>query len=149
MNNLLFDKGTKRIVAILDFDWSTISNPLDEFFSCLGDVGANISDEDNDIDAAILSGDFFTLPANLDQESIKRWESAKAWNTAMKKGSVVSPSDIKGVDSIRDILRLHTLLCPFQLGNMQMLEQIHEKGKAELRAKAEADFVLWLEKHGF
>lgn len=57
-NNMLFDKDTKKLTAILDFDWSYISNPLDEFMCSLQDVGGNIRQEDKEIEAAILSGDF-------------------------------------------------------------------------------------------
>ena len=66
----------------------------------------------------------------------------------LKRG-VVSPSDIKDVDKIRDMVRLQTLLCPFQLGNEFMLKQMDDEKKAELRAKTEADLVQWLEKHRF
>jgi len=149
MNNMLFDRGTKKITAILDFDWSYVSNPFDEFTSLLSDIGCNIGHEDNKINAAILSGDFTTPPANLSEDSTSKWEVLKAWNTTMKKNGVASPSDIKGVDKIRDMMRFQTLLCPFQLGNELMLKQIDDTKKAELRAKTEADLVQWLEKHGF
>jgi hypothetical protein len=146
---MLFDKGTKKITAVLDFDYSYVSNPSDEFMSLLSDLGCNITHADNKINAAILSGDFTTPPANLDEESTKKWEVAKAWNTAMKKSGVVSPSAIKGVDKIRDMERLQRLLCPWQLGSEFMLKQMDDEKKAELRAKTEADLVKWLEKHGF
>ncbi|EQL01119.1 hypothetical protein G6O67_000494 [Ophiocordyceps sinensis] len=148
-NNMLFDKDSKKITAVLDFDWSFVSNPLDEFMSGLSDVGGHVGDEDNEIDTAILSGDFTRLPADLDEESTKKWEAAKAWNTAMRKGGVVSPGDIEGVDKIRDFGRLQTLLCPYRLGNASALEQLDDEKRGELRAKTEADLVQWLEKHGF
>jgi hypothetical protein len=44
----------------------------------------------------------------------------------MNKGGIVSPSDIKGVDKIRDMVRLQTLLCPFPLGNGFMLKQMDD-----------------------
>jgi hypothetical protein len=146
---MLFDKGTKKITAVLDFDWSYVSNPFDEFMSLLSELGCNITHADNKINAAILSGDFTPPSANLDEESTKKWEVAKAWDTAMRKIGVVSPSDIKGVDKICDMVRLQTLLCPFQLGNESMLKQMDDEKKAELWAKTEADLVQWLEKHGF
>lgn len=148
-NNMLFDKDTKKLTAVLDFDWSYISNPLDEFMGSLQDVGGNIRHEDKNIEAAILSGDFTWPPPNLDKESVEQWQVAKAWNTAMKKCGVVSPSDIRGVDEIRDLLHLQALLCPYQLGNESMLKQFDEKKRAEMRAKTEAELIQWLEKHDF
>ena len=146
---MLFDKDTKKVTAVLDFDWSYVSNPLDAFLNGLGDIDGNVSLEDAHIEAAILSGDFTTPSVVLDEESAKQWEACKAWNTAMKKSGVISPSDIKGADKIRDLLRLQRLLCPFKLGNASMLKQMNAEEKAELRAKTEADLVQWLEKHGF
>ncbi|KID82232.1 Protein kinase-like domain protein [Metarhizium guizhouense ARSEF 977] len=148
-NNMLFDKDTKKLTAVLDFDWSYISNPLDEFMGSLQDIGGNIRHEDKKIEAAILSGDFTWPPPNIDKESVEQWQVAKAWNTAMKKCGVVSPSDIRGVDEIRDLLHLQALLCPYQLGNESMLKQFDEKKRAEMRAKTEAELIQWLEKHGF
>jgi hypothetical protein len=146
---MLFDKDTKKITAVLDFDWSYVSNPFDEFTSLLGDLGCNVTHADNEINAAILSGDFTKQPANLDEKSTKQWEVAKVWNAAIKKSGVVSPGDIKGVDKIRDMERLQTLLCPFDLGSESMLKQMDDEKKAELPAKTEANLVQLLEKHGF
>ncbi|EFY87951.1 hypothetical protein J3459_014936 [Metarhizium acridum] len=81
-NNVLFDKDTKKLTAVLDFDWSDISNPLDEFMCSLQDVGGNIRHENKKIEAAILSGDFTWPPDNLDEASVKQWQVAKAWNAA-------------------------------------------------------------------
>jgi hypothetical protein len=77
------------------------------------------------------------------------WEVAKAWNAAMKKSGVVSPSDMKGMDKIHDMWRLQTLLCPWQLVDEFTLKQMDDEKKAELRAKVEADLVQLLEKLGF
>jgi hypothetical protein len=57
---MLFNKGTKKITAVLDFDCSYISNPFDEFMYLLSDLGCNITRSDDKISAAILSGDFTT-----------------------------------------------------------------------------------------
>jgi hypothetical protein len=146
---MLFDKSTKKITTMLDFDWSCISNPFDEFKSLLSDLGCNITDTDDEINAASLSGDFTTPPADLDEKSTQKWEIVKAWNTAMKKCGVESPSRTKGVYKIRDMARLHRLLCPGQLVDEVMLKQMDHEKQAELRAKAEADLLQWLEKHGF
>lgn len=100
------------------------------------------------VKAAILSGDF-TLPSDLDEESSKEWHVFKAWNTAMKNNGVVTPSDMEGVDGILELMRLQSLLSPYRLRDGPMLGEMADKEKVELRAKAEADLVQWLEKHGF
>jgi len=72
---MLFDKDTKGITAILDYNWSYVSHPFDEFMFHLNDISCNITQEDNDLNTAIISGDF-TSPANLNEESAKKWDIA-------------------------------------------------------------------------
>jgi hypothetical protein len=143
---MLFDKDTQKITAVLDFDWSCVSHPFDEFFGLLYDIGCNISEKDNDISSALVSGDFTTPPAN--KESAENWEVAKAWNAAMKKIGVLSPSDMKGVAGILDFMRFQIMLCPWELGSSEFKKMDDEK-QAEVLAKREADLVEWLEKYGY
>ena len=145
---MLFDKRTKKVTAILDFDFCCVCNPFDEFWTILSDLGCNITNKDDVINAAIISGDFTIPPKNPDEESANRWKHAKAWNAAMKKMGVVSSSDIDGADRIRDMALLQTLLCPFQLSSENSLRKMDDAEKAELRANTEADLDQWLKKHG-
>lgn len=143
---MLFDKGTKKITAVLDFDWSCISNPFEEFLSLLSDIGCNVTLGDNKVTAAILSGDFSTPP---DDEPTEKWEMAKAWYTAMSKSGVVPPCDMKGVEQIRDMLRLQTLLYPSKIVHSSKLAQMDDERKTELRGEAERELVGWLGRYGF
>ncbi|KAJ6447068.1 MFS multidrug transporter [Purpureocillium lavendulum] len=144
-NNLLFDKSTMKITAVLDFDFSFVSNPFDEFTSSLSDLGSSITLEDTEIELAILSGDFSVPPIGMSEQSSQKWQLAKAFNAAMVEAKVIRPTDIKGVDKIRDMLLFQRLLCPFRLGNESMLKQLDAAEKAELRAKTEASLIKWLE----
>lgn len=147
---MLFDKKTNKVTAVLDFDFATVSHPFEEFTSMsLTDIGGNVGDEDSGITRAILSGDFITPPAEKDQESTKEWELAKTWNTALQESTALAPSQIVRVDGIRDLLQLQRLLCPYRLSSASALEELDEKRRSELRAKAEAELLGWLEKHGF
>lgn len=112
-------------------------------------TGGNVGDEDTDISQAILSGDFTTPPANLDEESAKEWELAKTWDTLLQESTALAPSQIKGVDEIHDLMRFQRLLCPYRLSSVSALEEIDDEKRIELRAKAEAGLLGWLEKHGF
>ncbi|OAA36453.1 Protein kinase-like domain protein [Metarhizium rileyi] len=149
ISNILFDGDAKKVTALLGFDWSSVSHPYDQISSCLHDIGCNVDCEDGNIGPAILSGNFSTPPAHLDEKTTEKWRLAKEWYTAMKKSGVVTPGDMKGVDNIRDMSRLHGLLCPFKLGNENELKEMDDETKADLRAKTEADLVQWLQKHGF
>lgn len=148
---MLFDTETKKITAVLDFDFAFISHPLEEFTggSSLNDISGMIDTNDKPLRDAILSGNFDTFPENLDKEATQKWQVARAWNAAMKTVGVVSPSDIQGVHEICDLLALQALLCPFDLGNQPMIDQMDDGKKAARREKTEADLVQWLDEHGF
>lgn len=111
------------------------------------DIGGNVGDEDTDITRAILSGDFTTPREELDEESANEWELAKTWNTVFQDSAVFTPSQIEGMDKVRDLMRLQRLLCPYQLSSVSALEQLEDEKKAGLRAKAEPGLLEWLEKH--
>lgn len=111
-------------------------------------TGGNIGDEDTKITRAILSGDFTATPANLDEESTKEWELAKTWNSLLQESTALAPSQINGVDEIRDLMRFQRLLCPYQLSSVSALEDLDDEKSFELRAKAESELLEWLEKHG-
>ncbi|KAJ0120414.1 Protein kinase-like domain protein [Diaporthe amygdali] len=148
-NNMLFDKKTKKITAVLDFDFASVSHPFEGFMSMIfSDIGGNVGDEDTDITRAILSGDFTTPREELDEESANEWKLAKTWNTVFQDSAVLTPSQIEGMDKVRDLMRLQRLLCPYQLSSVSALEQLENEKKAGLRAKAEPGLLEWLEKHG-
>lgn len=146
---MLFDPATKRITGVLDFDWSCVSHPFDEFSSLLADVGGNISVADTALNAAKLSGDFSTPPAGLDAAASAAWDLAKAWDASMQASGVVRPGAMPGVDRIRNVLRLQRLVCPYPLGSESALASLDDEEKATLRAKAEGELVQWLDTHGF
>lgn len=143
---MLFDKGTKKITAVLDFDWSCISNPFEEFLSLLSDISCNVTLGDNKATAAILSGDFSTPP---DNEAAEIWEMAKAWYTAISNSGVVPPCEMNGVEQIRDMLRLQALLYPSKILHNSKLAQMGDERKTELRGEAERELVRWLGRYGF
>ncbi|GKT63060.1 Protein kinase-like domain protein [Colletotrichum tofieldiae] len=148
--NMLFDKKAKKVTAVLDFDFASVSHPFEEFISMsFSHTGGNVGDDDTAINQAILSGDFTTPPADLDKESLKEWELAKTWNSVLQESVALAPFQIDGVNQIRDLMRLQRFLCPYWLGSASVLEELDEVKRAELRVKAEADLVGWLKKHGY
>lgn len=147
---MLFDKTTNKVTAVLDFDFASVSHPFEEFISMsLNDIGGNVGDEDTDVTRAILSGDFATPPADQDEQPAKVWELSKTWNAVLKESTALAPSQIHGVQEIRDLMRLQRLFCPYQLSSTSALEKLNDEERAQLRAKAEADLLACLERHGF
>lgn len=151
LNNMMLDTETKRLTAIVDFDWSYVSNPVDEFLSGLTDFGGNIGNERHKFHKSILSGSFDIIPSSAegDEKSRSEWETAKIWNEAMKTQGCIRPCEIEGVEQVFGLMKFQKLLCPFQLSSERELGEMTKEAKAELRAKTEASLIKWLEQHGY
>ncbi|KAG8156813.1 hypothetical protein KVR01_013418 [Diaporthe batatas] len=148
--NMLFDRETKQVTAILDFDFASVSHPFEEFISMsFTHTGGNLGDEGTAISRAILSGDFTSAPPELDEKSAKEWAIAKTWNTVLMESAALAPSQIEGVKEINDLMQFQMLLCPYQLCSDSALEGLDDETRDKMREQAEADLVEWLEKHGY
>lgn len=146
---MLFDKDSKKIVALLDFDWAYVSHPIDEFAFSLQDVGGNFDSTETPVNKAVVSGDFDITPEGLDEKEAAKWEKAKAWNLAAKKCGVNTPADIKGVEGVLELLRFQRLLAPIQLIDESATKGMSEDDKQKKRAEAEDHISKWLEKYGY
>lgn len=145
MNNILYDGETKRITGLLDFDWSSVTHPCDEYLTGLWDIGGGIHQRIGQFQHMVLSGDFSVQPKSLSDEDIRKWEVAKAWNAAVTIRDVIRPSSIVGVDRIHALKNLEDLLCPFELTSEVMLKRITDENKERKKKEAEAKLWKWLE----
>lgn len=146
---MLFDKDSNTITAILDFDFSVVSNPFEEYLTSFTDLGACVGFGTDSVKAAILKGDFGSPPAYLSEDVKREWELAKAWKAIAEKKGVICPSEMKGADQIMDLIQFQNLLCPYRLSNAAMLEKMNETEKASSRAETQANIVEWLARYGF
>lgn len=149
MNNMLYDIKTKKTTALLDFDWSVVSHPCDEYLTGLWDVFGGISERvPGHLQASVLSGNFGPedKPTDDCDEALKQWEVARAWNEAAAKRGLVRPSTIAGVDRIRALRELEDLLCPFHLSNGAMLERVPAEAASQQREETETRISGWLDK---
>lgn len=149
MNNMLYDPQTKKITALLDFDFSRISHTSDEFFTGVWDVFGGVSDRNSaDVQAAVLSGNFDEdkKPPADDEEASKQWEVASAWNDAITKRGLAQPSNIAGFDRVMALKELEDLLSPFQLQNEAMVKRIGPEAAAKQRQETETSISAWLDK---
>ncbi|GKT70085.1 phosphotransferase enzyme family protein [Colletotrichum tofieldiae] len=153
-NNILYDPSTKRLTAILDFDWAFVSHPCHEFFTSLGDIGGNTgggTGRDPDLSGgrlgkAMLTGDFdiFDLP----EAAVGQLARDKAWDDALAERGALRPSDIRGISALDRLRRLDALLCPFALEHPVMLRRKTPEEVTEMRKVAEKDLVDCLAEFG-
>ncbi|KAK6075867.1 phosphotransferase enzyme family protein [Seiridium cupressi] len=114
MNNMLFDKDSKRLNALLDFDFASINHPVHESFTGLWHQGGGLrSGDDEKLHAAILSGNF-------------------AWNSALAIRGIIRPSSIQGIEKLEKLNDLEQALCPFQLSNEVKIERLKSKSPEKL-----------------
>ncbi|KYK56499.1 hypothetical protein DCS_03499 [Drechmeria coniospora] len=147
MNNMLFDNTTKRITALLDFDWACVSHPCDEYLSGLWDIGGGIHDEVQKFQSSIITGDYSSPPSDLSDEELEEWKVSRAWNSAISKARATRPSTIAGVKGIQALQELGNLLCPFSLGNEVMLKRMPDEEKSKKKEDTENQILEWLLKH--
>ncbi|ROW05816.1 hypothetical protein VMCG_05139 [Cytospora schulzeri] len=149
MNNMLYDNSTKLITAVLDFDWSSITHPADEFLTGLWDIGGGIHEENEFMQDYILTGNFDNAPPGLSGEDVQKWEVAKTWDNALAQRKAMRPCGIKGVRGIQELRSLESIICPFHLSNEVMLKRMSEDVQAEKKVELGEDIKKWLDVHGF
>ncbi|KAI9760940.1 MAG: hypothetical protein M4579_001316 [Chaenotheca gracillima] len=151
-NNLLFDKETQRITAILDFDWAQVSGVAEEFFRSLSDVHGrlpgpySVEAEQLALRQALLEGFPTPLPA---QASDVNWRAAEAWDNELEHSGAQRPRTIKGIAALSKLYWLSGQICPFLLFNETIAndrsKEQHDKDKED----AEALLIQFLEDHGY
>lgn len=139
MSNMLYDPDKGHITGIVDFDWAAVTNPAHEFFfTSLHDVhGTTREQESEKLQQAILSGDFRASADAGEERHAEAWELAKTWDKALKDCGGLGPSDIQGMKTLEQLNIFIDMLCPWQLGNADMLKQRTAEQNAKERAHAE------------
>ncbi|KAI2463779.1 hypothetical protein F4781DRAFT_426085 [Annulohypoxylon bovei var. microspora] len=148
LNNVLYGSTTRRITSVLDFDWSAVTHPCDEFLTGLWDIGGGIHERNERFLPMLLSGDFSTQPEGLSADEVRKWEVAKAWDKAVAEAGAIRPSNISGVDRIRALKDLEDSICPFELASEVMLKRISDEDKLRKKKETEVKILKWLETYG-
>lgn len=115
--NILIDPGTLRITGLLDFDFSHIASPADEYFysfpSFCGLVPGPFEDEDLQLLRRYQTEGFPITPSA--QEATRKsvdWTVARLWQAALEKHNVASPKDIENITKLADIYWFLLDVCP-------------------------------------
>jgi len=148
MNNMLFDKHTKRITALLDFDWAAVTLACEEFFTGFTDVGGS-THKSASLQEPVLSGDFGHMPEGLSDDDKEQWEVSKCWYDALKAREAIQPSSIPGIRKLEELRLMEEILCPFMLSNEVMLKRLTTENQEKSRHENEVKLVKILEANGF
>lgn len=144
MNNMLYDPTTKRISALLDFDWAAVAHPAHEFFSGLHDLHGSTHPDDAALQSAVLTGAFVpaTPAAEPDKtetgEHDKAWALARSWDASLLGAGGLRPSSIAGIATLESLRALEDLIAPFSLCNAVMVGRTPAEKLQAARADTEA-----------
>jgi hypothetical protein len=119
MNNILFDLDTGKITGLVDFDFSFIGHPFQEFLSSFGDLDGYASSDDPTSGGTI-------------------------WERALAERGMLRPGTINGTEALKLVGKLEGLLSPFRLVHPVFLARQTADQIRERRKKAEEELVACL-----
>lgn len=149
---MLFESESKRITALLDFDFSSVTHPCHEFFSGFSDIGGGIRFEEKGcqfLAKSVLSGNFDQVPEGLSDEQLEKWEVAKAWDATLASRGAIRPSSIAGLDRLEDLRVMADLICPRMLSHEMMLKRTPRDVQEKKRQEVQVKLLRLLERYGF
>ncbi|KAK4072900.1 uncharacterized protein Triagg1_5577 [Trichoderma aggressivum f. europaeum] len=150
-NNILFDAGTLKVTALLDFDFSYVSTAAEEF---LGFSFGNISGgklpgpfgtgADLSLRKAMLSS--FTTPFLNTDTSENHWDVTKARGRELVRAGATKPATIPHFEDIADIYWLQDKISPFELDSPVMRRRKTAEQLRSIRNEIEEMIVRFLDR---
>ncbi|CZR67405.1 uncharacterized protein PAC_17304 [Phialocephala subalpina] len=152
VENLLIDPETLQLTAILDFDFSHIASPADEYFypfpSFHGIVAGPFEEgEQRTLNEAQLNG-FKDFKTPTSQEEVD-WNLAKTWHSALETAGVESPADIDGIDELAAVYWFLLDVCPPYFLLPRWLKRKTIKQQQALKKETEANLDKYLKRWGY
>lgn len=147
----MYDPGTKRLTALLDFDFSHIATYADEFFRSLGaGIGQFPSQRESGesfaLRTAMLTGFPDPLPPSTDEV---QWPSAKAWDDALRERGAQRPGTIEDIAALSDLFWLSGQILPFKLCNEVVVGNSSQEQLAARKSSGEGLLINFLNDHGY
>jgi len=120
--NMLYDKETMTITALLDYDFAHIASPKDEFFYSFYTIHGTLGGHhDPDKTAAqLLNCQINGFPSNItderpdtskprhvDDDAQVDWVIASTWDNLLREKGVKRPSSLQGIGPIDGIQNLY------------------------------------------
>nr|POF15047.1 hypothetical protein CFP56_72151 [Quercus suber] len=152
VDNVLFDRTSKKLTALFDFDFSHVSSVADEFFRSLGHgIGRFpcIRDQDSEeikLHDAMLHGFPSPLPPNTEEVD---WTAAKAWDDAIRARNLQRPATIPSMPIVADLFWLSSQILPFKLCNEVVVGNSTDEQLKKRKEEGEALLSSFLTDYGF
>jgi hypothetical protein len=154
-HNILFDPKSNRHTAILDFDFTHIASPADEYFYSFPSfhgllMGPLESEEMKALRQATLNS--FTSSAYIPtegKESEVNWELAKMWYEEIEKLGVLNPANIAGIGELAALYWFSTDVSPPYFVMERWLNRKNVEERQEAKKEVEENLEKYLQRWGF
>jgi hypothetical protein len=150
--NLLFDKVSLELTAVLDWDFAHIALPISEIFHSLADFHAFLGPKSskNDEGALLRMSVLTAFPNPLpeiaadptakrvpDEPGQIRWKLAQDFDNCLTEAGVAKPSNIPGAAEWADIWWLTQNVCQWFFLQLRELEKLGVEKTAKRRQEAD------------
>ncbi|THY01482.1 hypothetical protein D6D01_10358 [Aureobasidium pullulans] len=152
--NILIDTDTLQITGLLDFDFSHIASPADEYFysfpSFCGLVPGPFEDEDLQLLRRYQTEGFPSSPSAQEARSQSvDWTVARLWQVALKKHNVASPKDIDNITELADVYWFLLDVCPPFLNLPRWLARRTDEQKFAAKNEIGENLNKYLQRWGY
>lgn len=149
MSNLLFNRRSNRLSAVLDFDFAHIGAPISEYLFSFWDLDGLLpgsSDPNDPLRNHILKG----FPFAEEEEGVEyKWKLARAWENALSDVGAEKPSTIDKAGDIADIWWFSQDLCEAYWFIDTFLEKRTPEKLEEFKAVSASNLERYLAHWGF
>lgn len=153
-NNLLYDASTKRVTALIDYDFACILHPSYEFLRSFSGAGGQFqgwSDIESSEQTALRDAKLHGFPSPLPEnaEDGVRWDMAKAWEDELEKLNVKRPRTIRGIEKVADVDAVLRSILPWRVTNSDILRLQSEEVIVKCRNENEVQLIRLLDHLGY
>src|SRR3569833_764196 len=149
---MLYDGNSRRITTFLGFDTASVTHPCQRYFNGLDEFGSRVRlerEDNSNLVATVLSGNFEKVPLGLSDEQRDKWELARGLDIAFADRDVIRLSSFDGIEKLMDLGSLVSLICPTELRNKYLLNGVPREAQEQKRAEYQAKLLACLERYVF
>lgn len=151
LQNILYDPDKIEITGLVDYDFSHVASPVDEYFYSFPSihgilVGPFEGGEMEHLRLALLSGNV-SEPAGPVEEI--NWTIAETWNKELKRAGAIRPNDFAGVEEYAGLYWFTQNVCPPYFLMPRWVAKRTPEERAKVKGTIEKELVQYMDRWGF
>ena len=149
---MLFDIDSNRLTALLDFDFSHVATPADEYFYSMALLGHIVlgpleKGTEQRLVKSLLTGWKGNIPSAEEERGWVPWETMQMLSEELARAGVLRPQDIKGIGELAGVKWfLEDVFPPYFASPTWLQKRTPEKLEAirnEKEARIEGYLTMW------